>query len=47
MYNLEREIVIGENKVSINDLGYAPGIYYLNIRGATINKTLPILKINK
>jgi hypothetical protein len=24
-----------------------PSLYYLNIRGTTLNKTIPILKINK
>ena len=47
LYDIERDIISGKNKITISDLRLLPSLYYLNIRGTTINKTIPVLKINK
>ena len=47
LHNIEKHIISGKNRLIINDIRLLPSLYYLNIRGVTINKTLPILKINK
>ena len=47
LYNLEKDIITGKNTIIIADVRLLPSLYYLNIRGVTINKTIPVLKINK
>ena len=47
LYEIEKEIQSGKNQVVISDAKLLPGIYYLNIHGATINNSVPIMKINK
>ena len=47
LYNLEKDILIGKNSINFADLRLLPGIYYLNIRGVIINKSIPVVKINK
>jgi hypothetical protein len=47
LYNVEKEIITGNNTIIIADVRLLPSLYYLNIRGYTINKTIPVLKINK
>jgi len=47
LYNVEKDIIIGNNTIIIADVRLLPSLYYLNIRGYTINKTIPVLKINK
>jgi hypothetical protein len=47
LYNVEKDIISGKNVIIIDDVRLLPSLYYLNIRGATINKTIPVLKINK
>jgi hypothetical protein len=47
LYNIEKDIISGKNSIIITDLRLLPSLYYLNIRGAAINKTIPLLKINK
>ena len=47
MYNVEKAIISGKNILIIDNVRLSPSVYYLNIRGATINKTIPLLKINK
>jgi hypothetical protein len=47
LYSVEKEIVGGNNVIVISDARLIPSIYYLNIRGVTINKTIPVVKINK
>jgi hypothetical protein len=47
LYDIEKVIIIGNNSFTISDFRLIPSIYFLNIRGATINKTIRILKINK
>jgi hypothetical protein len=47
LYDIEKDILSGNNSFTISDFRLIPSLYYLNIRGTTINKTIPILKINK
>ncbi|MCX6326631.1 MAG: C25 family cysteine peptidase [Bacteroidia bacterium] len=47
LYNVEKEIISGKNAIIISDVRLLPSLYYLNIRGATVNKTIFVLKINK
>jgi len=45
LYDFEKSVVIGKNTIQFPDIHLAPAVYYLNIRGAIINKTIPVLKI--
>jgi hypothetical protein len=45
VYSTKREIVSGNNTLVINDFYLAPATYYLTIRGKTINRTYPLIKI--
>jgi len=47
MYDIEKEILSGKNTIVISDTRLSPALYYLNIQGTSINKTIPIVKINK
>jgi hypothetical protein len=47
LYNSEKNILTGKNSILINDFKSAPSLYYLNIRGNTVNKTVPIVKLNR
>jgi len=47
LYDVNKDILAGSNTIVISDAKLAPSVYYLNIRGTTINKTIPVLKINK
>jgi hypothetical protein len=47
LYETQKTITGGNNSFTINDLRLLPSLYYLNIRGTTINKTVPILKTGK
>jgi len=44
-YSTQKNIISGKNEIIISDIGLRPSLYYLNIRGKTINKTVPVLKI--
>ena len=46
-YNFEKNILTGNNSFTITGLRLAPALYYLKIRGTSINKTIPVLKTNK
>jgi len=46
-YEVEKDIIIGKNSITISDFRLIPSIYYLNIQGTTINKTIPVLKTDK
>ncbi|HEX7494277.1 MAG TPA: C25 family peptidase C-terminal domain-containing protein, partial [Bacteroidales bacterium] len=46
-YEVEKDIYSGQNSITLSDFNLIPSLYYLNIRGATINKTIPVLKTNK
>ena len=45
LYDFEKSVLTGKNTIIFPDLHLAPAVYYLNIRGAVINKTIPVLKI--
>jgi Peptidase family C25/Propeptide_C25/Peptidase family C25, C terminal ig-like domain len=47
LYEIEKEVIGGNNSFTLNDIRLIPSLYYLNIRGTTINKTVPIMKIGK
>jgi len=47
LYNVEKNVTSGKNEIVISDFRLLPSLYYLNIRGSTINRTTSILKINK
>ena len=44
--NIEKTIIAGKNSIIINNLRLLPGLYYLNIQGTAINRSVPVLKIN-
>jgi hypothetical protein len=47
LFETEKDIIIGNNSFTISDFRLIPAMYYLNIRGNTINKTVPIVKITR
>jgi hypothetical protein len=47
LYEIEKEVIGGNNSFTLNDIRLIPSLYYLNVRGTTINKTVPIMKIGK
>jgi hypothetical protein len=47
LYETEKAIISGNNSFTIRGFNLIPSIYYLNISGITINKTIPILKIGR
>jgi Peptidase family C25/Propeptide_C25/Peptidase family C25, C terminal ig-like domain/Secretion system C-terminal sorting domain len=47
VYEIEKDVLTGKNEIIISDIHLGPALYYLNIRGDVINKTIPILKVNK
>ncbi len=47
LYDIEKDVLPGKNSILITDALLSPALYYLNIRGTTINETIPVLKINK
>jgi hypothetical protein len=47
LYEIEKDIINGNNSFTISGFHLLPSVYYLNIRGITVNKTVPILKITR
>jgi hypothetical protein len=47
LYQIEKEILRGSNSITISDLRLIPSLYYLNIKGSIINKTIPVIKLNR
>lgn len=45
IYDFEKSVLVGKNTILFPDIHLAPAVYYLNIRGAVINKTIPVLKV--
>jgi hypothetical protein len=47
IYNNEKNITTGDNIITLDkDIARTPpGVYYLNLKGASINKSIPILKM--
>jgi hypothetical protein len=46
VYEIEKNILSGNNSFTISNFRLAPAIYFLKIQGTEINKTVPIIKIN-
>ena len=47
LFDIQKDILAGKNTIGISVPGLMPSLYYLNIQGTVINKTVRILKINK
>ncbi len=47
LYDIEKDIISGNNSFTISDFRLIPSLYYLNIRGTTFNETIPVLKIKR
>ena len=47
LYEEDKYILAGNNTIVLTDARLLPSLYYLNLRGTRINKTIPVLKINK
>jgi hypothetical protein len=47
LYNVEKDVVNGNNSFTISDFSLIPSIYFLKIQGTIINKTIRIVKVNK
>jgi hypothetical protein len=47
LYDLEKSIISGNNSFTISDLRLIPSLYYLKIRGTTINKIIPVLRLKE
>ena len=47
LYGIEKYVIAGINSFTINDFRLIPAVYYLNIHGTTIDKTIPVVKIKK
>jgi hypothetical protein len=47
IFSIEKYILSGKNEIKISGLKIAPALYYLKIKGTSINKTIPVLKVNK
>jgi len=45
LFDIQKEIPAGKNAISISVPGLLPAMYYLNIQGTVINKTVRILKL--
>ena len=45
LYDIEREVVNGNNSIILTDFKLLPSMYYLNIQGTSINKIFRIVKI--
>jgi hypothetical protein len=47
VYDTEKDIMNGSNSIIISDSRIAPALYYLNIYGTSINKTISVVKLNR
>ena len=47
LYEIEKDILNGNTSITINDFKLSPALYYLNIKGASVNKTVSVIKMNK
>jgi hypothetical protein len=47
LYTTEKDIVAGNNSFTISDFRLISSLYYLNIKGSAINKTIPVLKLSR
>jgi hypothetical protein len=44
-YEFVKEVTTGLNSIVITDLNLSPAIYYIKIRGTTIDQTIPVVKL--
>jgi hypothetical protein len=47
LYTVEKDVTSGKNIINISVPNLSPALYYLNIRGTVISKTIPVLKVKK
>jgi len=47
LYETEKSISTGMNTIIFSDLRLSTGIYYLKIKGLTIDRTIPVVKVRK
>jgi hypothetical protein len=47
LYDIEKDILTGNNSFTLSDLRLIPSIYYLNVQGTTFNNTIPIIKVKR
>jgi len=47
VYDIEKDIMNGNNSIIISDSKITPALYYLNIYGTSINKIIPVVKLNR
>jgi hypothetical protein len=47
VYKIQKEILKGGNTIYINDADLAPSMYYLNIKGEKINRTVPLIRLHE
>jgi hypothetical protein len=45
LFEIEKNVLKGKNSIEIIKAGLKPGIYYINVRGTLVNRTIPILKV--
>jgi hypothetical protein len=46
-YEMEKSITSGKNTIEISDLLLPPAIYYLKIKGTTIDKIITLVSMRK
>ncbi len=47
IYSTEKTILSGKNEIKFSGLKLSPALYYLRIKGTYLNKTIPVIKLNK
>lgn len=47
LYKSVYQIVKGGNTITINDADLPPSVYYLNIKGRKINRTVPLIRLHE
>lgn len=45
LYDIEKDVLSGNNSFIISNLRLNPALYYLHIKGISINKTIPVLSV--
>jgi hypothetical protein len=45
LYYIEKDVLSGNSSFTINDFKLIPSLYYLKVRGKTINRAIPVMKI--
>lgn len=47
VFSSEKDVITGTNTIILNDLHLSPSIYFLNISGKTVNKTISVVKLKE